>query len=206
MVSPGVPPCCYGLVLAVCERRGFSLGGLQRLQLQSNGAAVLGLTNQQVELQDTQSQFRLSKVNNWLFNDNIFYIIYYLLWGEGKGCGFWFLDLRAGVEIQKWLQLRHLYHNGTFSCNCDLDTCLQPTVGQFPICLGLRKHGFFPVLLYFPSQSWSLCVCVFSRHLCSAVHILWRWIRRSWSCPLTVLCCCWGKKMRCTTALVCQQV
>ncbi|XP_044036470.1 dynein axonemal assembly factor 8 isoform X2 [Siniperca chuatsi] len=47
VVSPGVPPCCYGQVLAVCERRGFSLRGLQRLQLQSNGAAVLGLTNQQ---------------------------------------------------------------------------------------------------------------------------------------------------------------
>ncbi|XP_045888791.1 dynein axonemal assembly factor 8 isoform X1 [Micropterus dolomieu] len=47
VVSPGVPPCCYGQVLSVCERRGFSLRGLQRLQLQSNGAAVLGLTNQQ---------------------------------------------------------------------------------------------------------------------------------------------------------------
>ncbi|XP_051243484.1 dynein axonemal assembly factor 8 isoform X2 [Dicentrarchus labrax] len=47
VVSPVVPPCCYGQVLAVCERRGFSLTGLQRLQLQSNGAAVLGLTNQQ---------------------------------------------------------------------------------------------------------------------------------------------------------------
>eukprot|EP00064_Thunnus_orientalis_P008467 superscaffoldBa00001005_g8490 len=47
VVSPIVPPCCYVQVLAVCERRGFSLRGLQRLQLQSNGAAVLGLTNQQ---------------------------------------------------------------------------------------------------------------------------------------------------------------
>lgn len=50
VVSPVVPPRCYGQVLAVCERRGFRLRGLQRLQLQSNGAAVLGLTNQQVEL------------------------------------------------------------------------------------------------------------------------------------------------------------
>ncbi|KAM7387063.1 hypothetical protein PAMA_009605 [Pampus argenteus] len=47
VVSPIVPPCCYIQVLAVCERRGFILRGLQRLQLQSNEAAVLGLTNQQ---------------------------------------------------------------------------------------------------------------------------------------------------------------
>ncbi|XP_074512139.1 dynein axonemal assembly factor 8 [Sebastes fasciatus] len=47
VASPAVPPCCYGQLLAVCERRGFSLLGLQRLQLQSNGAAVLGLSNQQ---------------------------------------------------------------------------------------------------------------------------------------------------------------
>ncbi|CAK6971210.1 dynein axonemal assembly factor 8 [Scomber scombrus] len=47
VVSPIVPLCCHALVLAVCERRGFSLRGLQRLQLQSSGAAVLGLSNQQ---------------------------------------------------------------------------------------------------------------------------------------------------------------
>ncbi|XP_068434963.1 dynein axonemal assembly factor 8 [Clinocottus analis] len=47
IVSPAVPPCCYGQVLAVCERRGFSLCGLQRPQLRSNGASVLGLSNQQ---------------------------------------------------------------------------------------------------------------------------------------------------------------
>ncbi|XP_059203241.1 dynein axonemal assembly factor 8 [Centropristis striata] len=47
VVSPAVPPCCYSQVLAVCERRGFNLLGLQRLQLQSNRVAVLGLTNQQ---------------------------------------------------------------------------------------------------------------------------------------------------------------
>lgn len=68
VVSPVVPPCCYGQVLAVCERRGFGLRGLQRLQLQSNGAAVLGLTNQQVEL-DTQLEFRLSEVTVWDSND-----------------------------------------------------------------------------------------------------------------------------------------
>ncbi|KAM9346620.1 dynein axonemal assembly factor 8 [Symphorus nematophorus] len=47
VVSPIVPPCFYGQVLAVCEGRGFSLRGLQRLQLHSNAAAVLGLTDQQ---------------------------------------------------------------------------------------------------------------------------------------------------------------
>ncbi|XP_069571704.1 dynein axonemal assembly factor 8 isoform X1 [Brachyistius frenatus] len=47
VVSPVVPPCCYGQVLAACERRGFGLIGLQRLQLPSNRAAVLGLTNLQ---------------------------------------------------------------------------------------------------------------------------------------------------------------
>ncbi|KAK9534734.1 hypothetical protein VZT92_007162 [Zoarces viviparus] len=47
VVSPAVPPCCYGQVLSVCERRGFRLRGLQRPQLQSNAAAVLGLSNQQ---------------------------------------------------------------------------------------------------------------------------------------------------------------
>ncbi|XP_026181938.1 uncharacterized protein LOC113141620 [Mastacembelus armatus] len=50
VVSPVVHPCCYGKVLAVCEHRGFSLMGLQRLHLQSNGAAVLGLTNQQAKI------------------------------------------------------------------------------------------------------------------------------------------------------------
>ncbi|XP_026203624.1 uncharacterized protein LOC113153922 isoform X2 [Anabas testudineus] len=50
VVSPAVPPCCYGQVLAVCERRGFGLMGLQRLQLQSNGAALLRLTNQQTRV------------------------------------------------------------------------------------------------------------------------------------------------------------
>nr|XP_020466175.1 uncharacterized protein C16orf71 homolog isoform X2 [Monopterus albus] len=50
VVSPVVPPCCYSQVLAVCERRGFSLRGLQRLQLRSNGAAILGLTGQQAHV------------------------------------------------------------------------------------------------------------------------------------------------------------
>ncbi|XP_034567459.1 uncharacterized protein LOC117832438 [Notolabrus celidotus] len=47
MVSPVAPPCCYGQVLAVCERRGFGLMGLQRLEVQRHWASVLGLNNQQ---------------------------------------------------------------------------------------------------------------------------------------------------------------
>ncbi|KAF7659044.1 hypothetical protein LDENG_00004240 [Lucifuga dentata] len=47
IVSPAVSPRCYGLVLAVCERRGFSVRGLQRLQVHSHGAKVLRLTRQQ---------------------------------------------------------------------------------------------------------------------------------------------------------------
>ncbi|KAK5855870.1 hypothetical protein PBY51_007508 [Eleginops maclovinus] len=47
VVSPAVPPRCYGQLLAVCERRGFSVLGLQRLQLQSNAAAVLGISTLQ---------------------------------------------------------------------------------------------------------------------------------------------------------------
>ncbi|XP_070703582.1 dynein axonemal assembly factor 8 [Pempheris klunzingeri] len=50
VVSPVVPPWCYGQVLAVCERRGFRLRGLQRLQLQSNEAAMLGLTDLQARV------------------------------------------------------------------------------------------------------------------------------------------------------------
>lgn len=49
LVSPVVPPCCYGQVLAVCERRGFSLRGLQRLQVHSHGASLLGFNSFQVE-------------------------------------------------------------------------------------------------------------------------------------------------------------
>ncbi|XP_030592125.1 uncharacterized protein LOC115784880 isoform X2 [Archocentrus centrarchus] len=50
LVSPVVPPCCYVQVLAVCERRGFSFRGLQRLQLQSYGATLLGLTSYQTSV------------------------------------------------------------------------------------------------------------------------------------------------------------
>ncbi|XP_041856311.1 dynein axonemal-associated protein 1 isoform X3 [Melanotaenia boesemani] len=50
VVSPAVPPSCYGQVMATCLNRGFSLMGLQRLQLQTNVAIVLGLTGQQVKV------------------------------------------------------------------------------------------------------------------------------------------------------------
>lgn len=50
VVSPAVPPCCFAQLLAVCELRGFRLLGVQRLQLQSSGAAALGLSSLQVEL------------------------------------------------------------------------------------------------------------------------------------------------------------
>ncbi|XP_071326366.1 dynein axonemal assembly factor 8 isoform X2 [Trachinotus anak] len=50
VVSPVVSPCCYGQVLAVCECRGFGLMGLQRLRLQRNVAAVLGLASQQTNV------------------------------------------------------------------------------------------------------------------------------------------------------------
>lgn len=59
VVSPAVPPCCFGQVLAVCERRGFGLGGLGGLRLQSNGAADLGLSEQQVRLQSRNSGISL---------------------------------------------------------------------------------------------------------------------------------------------------
>ncbi|XP_076027041.1 dynein axonemal assembly factor 8 isoform X2 [Genypterus blacodes] len=50
VVSPVVAPRCYGRVLAVCERRGFSLRGLQRLQIHSQEAKVLRLTKQQARV------------------------------------------------------------------------------------------------------------------------------------------------------------
>lgn len=50
VVSPAVPPCCYGQVLAVCERRGFGLEGLQRQRLQSKRATLLGLAREQVNV------------------------------------------------------------------------------------------------------------------------------------------------------------
>lgn len=47
-VSPVVAPCCYSLVLSVCEHKGFSLKGLRRVQLSTKRAQALGLSSQQV--------------------------------------------------------------------------------------------------------------------------------------------------------------
>ncbi|XP_036421409.1 uncharacterized protein LOC118804902 [Colossoma macropomum] len=48
LVSPVVPPCCYGYVLSVCAKRGFHLMGLQRVQISSKRASSLGLTSVQM--------------------------------------------------------------------------------------------------------------------------------------------------------------
>ncbi|XP_067332532.1 dynein axonemal assembly factor 8 isoform X2 [Channa argus] len=61
VVSPAVPSCCYGQVLAICDRRGFSLKGLQMLQLQSKGAVLLRLTTQQVTVFCCSPTVTLSK-------------------------------------------------------------------------------------------------------------------------------------------------
>ncbi|XP_024246039.1 dynein axonemal assembly factor 8 isoform X1 [Oncorhynchus tshawytscha] len=50
IVSPAVAPCCYSRVLSVCEGRGFSLRGVQRLQLPTKRTQALGLTSQQVSV------------------------------------------------------------------------------------------------------------------------------------------------------------
>nr|XP_015215484.1 PREDICTED: uncharacterized protein C16orf71 homolog [Lepisosteus oculatus] len=48
LVSPAIPPCCYGDVLAACVKRGYNIRGLQRLQLTPRRAQALGLTGPQV--------------------------------------------------------------------------------------------------------------------------------------------------------------
>ncbi|XP_041735690.1 dynein axonemal assembly factor 8 isoform X3 [Coregonus clupeaformis] len=50
VVSPAVASCCYSQVLSVCEGRGFSLRGVQRLQLPTKRIQALGLTSQQVSV------------------------------------------------------------------------------------------------------------------------------------------------------------
>ena len=48
LVSPAVAPCCWGLVLSECVQRGFSLSGIQRVQLLPKAAKAFGLTSSQV--------------------------------------------------------------------------------------------------------------------------------------------------------------
>uniref|UniRef100_W5M771 Nucleoside diphosphate kinase-like domain-containing protein n=1 Tax=Lepisosteus oculatus TaxID=7918 RepID=W5M771_LEPOC len=50
LVSPAIPPCCYGDVLAACVKRGYNIRGLQRLQLTPRRAQALGLTGPQVTI------------------------------------------------------------------------------------------------------------------------------------------------------------
>ncbi|XP_034781597.2 dynein axonemal assembly factor 8 isoform X3 [Acipenser ruthenus] len=50
VVSPIVPPCCYGDVLSGCTKQGFSLRGLRRLRLSPKRAQGLGVPSQQVSL------------------------------------------------------------------------------------------------------------------------------------------------------------
>ncbi|XP_073801052.1 dynein axonemal assembly factor 8 isoform X1 [Danio rerio] len=48
LVSPVVGPCCYSYILSACAKTGFSLLGLQRVQLSRKQAQSLGLTTRQV--------------------------------------------------------------------------------------------------------------------------------------------------------------
>ncbi|XP_041086905.1 dynein axonemal-associated protein 1 isoform X2 [Polyodon spathula] len=50
VVSPVVPPCCYGDVLSGCTKHGFSLRGLRRLRLSPKRAQGLGVPSQQVSV------------------------------------------------------------------------------------------------------------------------------------------------------------
>lgn len=93
--------------------------------------------------------------------------------------------------------MKHLAIFAIFAPNASL------IVGQL-FCFGSKEADFSLHLCIFLSILKP--VYVFSRLSCSAVHILWPWIRVSWRCPLTVWCCFWEKKMQCTTVLVCQQV
>uniref|UniRef100_UPI00398F3AE4 dynein axonemal assembly factor 8 n=1 Tax=Pristiophorus japonicus TaxID=55135 RepID=UPI00398F3AE4 len=48
LVSPAVPPRCYGDVISVCTRRGFSLQGMRRLRLSPKRAGSLGIASKQI--------------------------------------------------------------------------------------------------------------------------------------------------------------
>ena len=94
--------------------------------------------------------------------------------------------------------MKHLAVFAIFAANASL------IVGQFSTFSGSKETDFSLYFCIFLSILKP--VYVFSRPSCSAVHIQWPWIRVSWSCPLTLWCCFWGKKMQCSTVLVCQQV
>ncbi|XP_052272728.1 dynein axonemal assembly factor 8-like isoform X2 [Dreissena polymorpha] len=44
VISPLVPPKCFGIILASCQRRGFQVTGVRRVRLSSKKAAALGIT------------------------------------------------------------------------------------------------------------------------------------------------------------------
>ncbi|XP_048465464.1 dynein axonemal assembly factor 8 isoform X2 [Rhincodon typus] len=48
LVSPAVPPRCYGDIISVCTRRGFSLRGVRRFQLSPKRAGSLGIASMQI--------------------------------------------------------------------------------------------------------------------------------------------------------------
>ncbi|XP_055008351.1 dynein axonemal assembly factor 8 isoform X2 [Boleophthalmus pectinirostris] len=50
VVSPLIPPCCYGQVLSTCEHRGFILSALQIMKLDNDRTSLLGLTSQQAQI------------------------------------------------------------------------------------------------------------------------------------------------------------
>ncbi|XP_072299943.1 dynein axonemal assembly factor 8 [Eucyclogobius newberryi] len=50
VVSPLVPPRCYGLTLSTCEHRGFIIRGLQIMEIDNDRASQLGLTGQQAPI------------------------------------------------------------------------------------------------------------------------------------------------------------
>ncbi|XP_078095950.1 dynein axonemal assembly factor 8 [Mustelus asterias] len=48
LVSPAVPPRCYGDIMSICTKRGFSLQGMRRLRLSPKRAGSLGITSMQI--------------------------------------------------------------------------------------------------------------------------------------------------------------
>ncbi|XP_078414864.1 dynein axonemal assembly factor 8 isoform X3 [Cetorhinus maximus] len=48
LVSPAVPPRCYGDIMSVCTKRGFSLQGMRRLRLSPKRAGSLGIASMQI--------------------------------------------------------------------------------------------------------------------------------------------------------------
>ncbi|XP_072337431.1 dynein axonemal assembly factor 8 isoform X3 [Scyliorhinus torazame] len=53
LVSPAVPPHCYGDIMSICTKRGFSLQGMRRLRLSAKRAGSLGITSMQLSTGET---------------------------------------------------------------------------------------------------------------------------------------------------------